>query len=179
MQKTTVDHGKLRKTKGRVNRNNDDLLDKYMHDTRKDGRVPDVYIARVIKKFGGGRVNLFYIGADQKPQVKQAFIRNLLRKSGVEEDTVVMVADTHLSGNMQYEIMAVIPRDKLREINKDLKLDNRILDFKNCDAEKLMIKPVYDEGFTFDIASESESDEQENQTQKYSQRVDKIRIDDI
>ena len=174
MQKTTVDHGKLRKTKGRVNRNNDDLLDKYMYDTRKDGVVKDVYIARVIKKFGGGRVNCFYINSDKKPQVKQAFVRNLLRKSGIEEDTIVMVVDTHLSGNMQFEIMAVIPRDKLREINKDLKLDNRILDFKNCDAEKLMVKPTYDEGFTFDIASETESDEE-----KYSQRVDKIRIDDI
>jgi hypothetical protein len=116
-----------------------------MSDLRQNNHVDDVYLGRVTRKLGNGRVEVFYVAKETektfdsegneivkqsyKSYEKQASIKGSFRGRGkhsvwIDVGTAVAVADAGLGHLM---IMAVLTRDQLQEIAKTSYVDERVL----------------------------------------------------
>jgi hypothetical protein len=116
-----------------------------MSDLRKDNHVDNVYLGRVTRKLGNGRVEVFYVaketektfdheGNETEKDVyrsyeKQATIKGSFRGRGkhsvwIDVGTAVAIADAGLGHLM---IMAVLTREQLQDIAKTSHVDERIL----------------------------------------------------
>jgi len=116
-----------------------------MSDLRQNSHVEDVYLGRVIRKLGNGRVEVFYVAKEKettfdhdgnemekyvyKSYQKQAMIKGTFRGKGkhsvwIDVGSIVAVGDAGLGHLM---IMAVLTRDQLQEIAKTTHVDERIL----------------------------------------------------
>lgn len=125
-----------------------------MSDLRQNGHVDDVYLGRVTRKLGNGRVEVFYVAREMektfdsegndveklvyKPYEKQATIKGSFRGKGkhsvwIDVGTAVAVADAGLG---QLMIMAVLTRDQIQEIAKTSYVDERVLNGISDSAEK-------------------------------------------
>lgn len=114
-------------------------------DYRIEGKIQDVHIGRVIRKLGNGRVEVFYVaketektfnknGEEVQREVynsyeKQASIKGSFRGKGkhsvwIDVGTAVAISNNGLD---MYEICAVITRDQLKEIAKEIHVDERVL----------------------------------------------------
>jgi hypothetical protein len=169
---------------------NRDFINSFLYDTVKEGDVENVYLARILKKFGNGRVQVFFIDAKEKPQVVQGVIRGTFtgkaKKSiWIEDNAIVLVADSTIVGPGQYEIMAVLNHDQVREVKKvKPDLDKRILALDITDPAQLMSKNaiVISSGFDFDASDDiaEEIPGEEVATQPNARRVLKeLTKDDI
>ena len=124
-----------------------------MYDLRQDKNVDSVYLGRVTRKLGNGRVEVFYVakevektfdneGNDIEKSVyrsyeKQAIIKGSFRGKGkhsvwIEVGTAVAVSDNGLN---ILEIVAVLTREQLKEISKDSYVDDRVLNGVRDDSE--------------------------------------------
>ena len=95
----------------------------------------------------------------------QAIIRGSFRGRGkrsvwIDENSIVIVADSGLGGSAEFEIMALLSSDEIRDIRKVKELDPRILATDVMDASQLMTDcPILSEpGFEFDGANQAEVD---------------------
>lgn len=167
-QKNSGARGSQRETP--TTKKNNSFFDAYMSDMRKDGKVDDVYVGRVIRILGNGRVEVFYVGP-HGARTEKAYIRGLFRGKGkhsvdIEVNSVVLVADTGIAGAAQYEIMCMLSRDHIRELRKVTSLDPRILNFEATDGDAL-VKDKTDDmgGFEFDTgeAEVKFADDEENE----------------
>jgi hypothetical protein len=116
-----------------------------LSDYRKDGKIENVYIGRVTRKLGNGRVEVFYVareiektfnksGEEVEKEVynayeKQATIKGSFRGKGkhsvwIDVGTAVAISNNGLD---MYEICAVITRDQLKDIAKEIYVDERVL----------------------------------------------------
>lgn len=114
-------------------------------DLRQYNHVEDVYIGRVTRKLGNGRLEVFYVAKElestfdhdgnevekdvYKSYEKQATIKGSFRGKGkhsvwIDVGSAVAVADAGLG---QLMIMAVLTREQLQEIAKTMYVDERIL----------------------------------------------------
>ena len=149
-----------------VSAKNNKFIQSFMDDIRKEGIITDVYIARIIKKMGNGRVQAFFVDNTSKPRTVQGVIRGSFRGKGkrsvwIEDNSIVVIADSGIGGSAEYEIMAVLSPDQVHELKKVKELDPRILAMDVTDSEQLMSgKPLNsDGGFEFDtLAEEDEVD---------------------
>ena len=147
-----------------ASKKNHDFINSFLHDTVKEGDVENVYLARVLKKFGNGRVQVFFVDAKQKPQVVQGVIRGTFtgkaKKSiWIEDNAIVLLADSTIVGPGQYEVMSVLNHDYVREVRKVKKnIDKRILALDITDPVQLMSKNPIDisGGFDFDAPDDIE-----------------------
>jgi hypothetical protein len=122
-----------------------------LYDYRKEGKVEDIYIGRVTRMLGNGRVDVFYVakeietvfdkdGDEIEKEVynsyeKQASIRGSFRGRGkhsvwIGVGTAVAIADCNLknlNGVDMLEIRAVLTRDQLKEISTEIHVDGRVL----------------------------------------------------
>jgi hypothetical protein len=124
---------------------NRQFISDLMSDLRQDNHVEDVYLGRVTRKLGNGRVEVFYVAKENektfdtegnevvkevyKSYEKQATIKGSFRGKGkrsvwIEVGTAVAVADAGLGHLM---IMAVLSRDQLQDIAKTTHVDERIM----------------------------------------------------
>jgi len=124
---------------------NRQFISDLMSDLRQDNHVEDVYLGRVTRKLGNGRVEVFYVAKEKektfdnegnevvkevyKSYEKQATIKGSFRGKGkrsvwIDVGTAVAVADAGLGHLM---IMAVLTRDQLQDIAKTSFVDERIL----------------------------------------------------
>ena len=139
-----------------VQSKNSRFIQSYLDDLRKEGKADDIYIARVIGRLGSGRMDVFYIDADNKPQTVQSVIRGSFRGKGkrsvwIDIGSIVAIADSGIAGSAEYEIMAVLSQDDLDSLRKETTLDPRILDITNVDKDLLKSdNPITDGGFEFD-----------------------------
>lgn len=129
---------------------NNAFFDAYMSDVKKEGKVADVYVARVIRNVGNGRVEVFYAGP-RGARTEMAYIRGLFRGKGkhsvdIGVNSIVLVADTGISGSAQFEIMCLLSPDHIRELRKAVDLDSRILNFEATDGEELLKNEKVDIG---------------------------------
>lgn len=136
---------------GRNRRTIEDLLS----DCSEGEALKDIVIGRCTKKFGHGRMEVFFM--DETPKTgPQPVLANIplsgrLRGKGrkdvwVDIDTIVLIARTEFTGDHAYEIIAVIPADyhrDLRRLRPDL--DARI--FEKGGSASAESK---EEGFEFD-----------------------------
>lgn len=142
-QKNTGNKG--RKRESGIATRHKNFVTNLIDDFRTTGTVEDVYVGRVTKKLGNGRVEVLYVAMEtentfdnegneiqkETPRVyeKQAVIKGSFRGKGkhsvwVEVGGIVAVADTGLG---ILEIMAVLTQDQLNTIAKTSFVDSRIL----------------------------------------------------
>ena len=142
-QKNTGNKGRKRESGIAVRHQH--LITNLMNDLRREGKVDDVYIGRVTRKFGNGRVEVFYVamekektfdkeGNEVEKQVprsyeKQAIIKGSFRGRGkhsvwIEQGGIVIVSDT---GVGILEIVGILTQDQLNAIAKTSFVDDRIL----------------------------------------------------
>lgn len=158
-QKKSGERGSQRQTG--TSKKNNSFFDAYLNDIRTDGHVDNVYVGRVIRNMGNGRVEVFYAG-EHTARVVLATIRGLFRGKGkhsvtIGVNSIVLIADSGVSGPAQFEIMCLLSPDHIREVRKVVPLDNRILSFETTDETELMKGEVADVG-GFDIGGEEDVD---------------------
>ena len=139
-------------------RKNRDFIQDFLSDVRS-GDEEAVYLARVLKKFGNGRVQAFFVDERERAHTVQGVIRGSFtgkaKKSiWIEDNALVLLADSQIKGPGQYEIMAVLNHDNVRDLRKMKKdIDPRILAMDITDSEQLMSAKQMDiisGGFDFD-----------------------------
>ena len=150
-QKNSGNRGSQRVTP--ILKKNNSFFDAYMSDVRKDGKVDDVHVGRIIRKLGNGRMEVFYTIGD-RGQIVNASIRGLFRGKGkhsvdMDVNSVVIVSDSGIAGPSQFEIVCLLSLDQIRDLQKVVKLDRRILTFEVTDGVELIKDEVNVGGFDF------------------------------
>lgn len=118
-------HKAQRNSEGSKARNNRTLVDAYLEDIRDKSSTKGVYIGRILKRMGSGRMQTFYMGEENgKPVGKEQIIvmRGGLRGKAkktvwVDVDSVVLIADTGLSGTT-HEIIGVFSESQVAHYRK-------------------------------------------------------------
>ena len=144
-----------------VQAKNSRFVSEFMSDLTESGNSEDIYIARVISRMGNGRMEVFYMDSQQLPQTVQAVIRGSFRGKGkrsvwIDIGSIVVIADSGISGSAEFEIMAILTPTDVHEIKKIIDLDPRILAVDNTDGDALKAGKGGEEqpGFEFDIDEE-------------------------
>lgn len=135
------------------------FIQTFLQDVREESDTSDIYIARVLKKMGNGRMEVFYVDSKQHPHVVQAIIRGSFRGKGkryvwIDDNSIVIIADSGIGGSAAFEIMAVLSQDEIHDLKKTKEVDPRILAMNITDSVQLMSdRPLITEnGFEFDIS---------------------------
>ena len=131
------------------------FLQLFLTDFRRDGKVDDVYVARVLSKIGNGRVEVFYIDSTKKPQNVQCIIPGRFsgkekRSAWISNGTVVMVSDSQIPGSARFEVVAVLTPKDIAELQTEMTLDTRILE-KVEESELMKDSAPADSGYVFEL----------------------------
>lgn len=160
-QKNTGNKGAKRETG--VSMKNKRFIASFLDDIRKDGNVADVYVSRIMRKMGNGRVEVFYVDEKKQPRTVQAVIRGSFRGRGkrsvwIDDNAIVMVADSGINGSAEFEVVAVLSPEQLRDLRKETEIDPRVIAFGVVDTAVLMSdKPIdAEDAFEFDTAEAEE-----------------------
>lgn len=158
-----------------------------LDDVRNNESVEDIYIGRVIRKLGNGRVEVFYIDAKGRPQLQQSSIRGSFRGKGkhavwIDNGSVVVIADSGIGGASEFEIMAVLSHEQIHDLSQEMDIDARVLALHMTDEKTLMSGVGREEGFVFegieDIEEEIIKQEERNKARPKPE-LDELNIDDI
>jgi hypothetical protein len=146
------------------------FVNNFLDDLRAEGVVADVHIARILRKMGNGRMEVFYVDNTKKGakgSVTQAKIPGKFSGRGkhsvwIDVGTFVAVADSGISGSAEFEIVAVFSPDQMRQISKEFNVDPRILAVDVTDVKQLTTKTMQKEeivnGYEFATIAEDEED---------------------
>ena len=142
-QKNTGNKGRKRESGVAVRHRN--LITALMDDLRENKPLEDVFIGRVTKKLGNGRVEVFYVAMENEKTFdkegndieklvprsyeKQAVIKGSFRGKGkhsvwVEVGGIVVVSDT---GVGILEVVGILTQEQLASIAKTSFVDQRIM----------------------------------------------------
>ena len=130
-------HKSQRNSESNKVRNNRNLIDDLLFDyADKKKAVEEVFIGRVLRRMGQGRMEVFYSetvpdedeGTKKVERTVIAPIRGGMRGKGkkgvwVDPGSIVMIIETGLAGAMSHEIVAVFNDEqisKLRRVRPDL-----------------------------------------------------------
>ena len=142
-QKNKGKKGVAGRESGCTKKNNKFIKD-FLTDLHKEGEVADVHIARVMKMMGNGRVEIFYVLADGKGISGQAVIRGLFRGKGKRDAWIdvgsVVAVDVQNLGDIT--IVAVLSREQIHQLEKEMELDPRILAKESTNTEDLVKNTV-------------------------------------
>jgi hypothetical protein len=114
-------HRAQRNSEGSKARNNRCLVDALLDDLRNGESTKGVYVGRVLKRMGSGRMQVFYTGPNGG--VEQIMpMRGGLRGKGkksvwVDIDSIVMICETGLAGTT-HEIVAVFTESQIAGYKK-------------------------------------------------------------
>jgi len=158
-QKNSGNRGSQRESP--IAKKNDSFFTKYLSDLQSDGAVEDVYVGRILTRYGNGRMGVFML-MDERATIVNAHIRGLFRGKGkhsvpLDIGTIVLVNDTNISGGNQYEIVCGLSPDHIYALRKATTLDSRILS-NEIDEDTLMKGEKIEMG-GFDIGGVDEEDE--------------------
>jgi hypothetical protein len=166
-QKNSGNRGAKRETSATIK--NRRFVQDFLDDLRKEGNVSDVFIGRVIRRLGDGRMEVFYtekVKTENKGRVTQAKIPGRFSGKGkhsvwIDVGTFVAIASTGVSGSAAFEIVAVFSADQMRDISREFDLDSRITSVDNTDAATLVANKGVtskDLGFEFDNIEEEDEE---------------------
>ena len=166
-QKNSGNRGAKRETSATIK--NRRFVQDFLDDLRKEGNVSDVFIGRVIRRLGDGRMEVFYtekVKNENKGRVAQAKIPGRFSGKGkhsvwIDVGTFVAIASTGVSGSAAFEIVAVFSADQMRDISREFDLDSRITSVDNTDAANLVANKGVtskDLGFEFDNIEEEDEE---------------------
>ena len=161
-QKKSGNRGSQRES--RISKKNDSFFAAYLSDLRKDGAVEDVYVARVLRRYGNGRMELLYV-KDSIANIVNAHIRGLFKGKGkhsvnIDVGSIVLVVDTGMPGGTQYEIDCLLSPDQIYALRKATVLDARILAVETDEAELMKGERPDMGGFDF-VGGGGDSDDDE------------------
>lgn len=117
---------------GNITKKNRQLIENFMDDMTKDGKCEGVFVSRVTKKLGDGRMEVSYMDNERLVTIP-APIKGSLRGRGksqayIDNGTIVLVSNTGLTGAMSHEIIGVVTPAQLVQMKKIMTLDTRIID---------------------------------------------------
>lgn len=123
-------HRAQRNSEGSKARNNRCLGDDLIDDYNKNEKTEGVFVARVTRRMGSGRMEVFFVeerededeGTIKTERTMIMPMRGGLRGKGkkavwVEVDSIVMVAETELSG-ITHEIVSVFSEEQVAKLKK-------------------------------------------------------------
>jgi hypothetical protein len=140
-------------------------------DLKTEGSVEHVHIARVIRKMGDGRMEVFYTerankAGEHRGKVAQAVIRGSFRGRGkhsvwIDVGTFVAIVETGVTGSSALEISGVISPEQMRELAKEVPIDPRIMAVDANDptqllSSKMAASAIHETGYEFDTIAEEE-----------------------
>lgn len=152
-------HKAQRNSEGSKARNNRCLVDALLDDLTTGEKITDVYVARVMKRMGSGRMQVFYTNVFGNATEMIVPMRGGLRGKGkktvwVDTGSLVMVAETGLAG-VTHEIVAVFSEAQVARYKKLVPdADPRM--FVKSDVGTAGAPA--EEGFEFDATAEEEVD---------------------
>ena len=167
-QKNSGNKGAKRDTNASIK--NKRFIQNLLDDLKTEGHVDDIYIGRVIRRLGDGRMEVFYakkVGNDMRGTVSQAVIRGSFRGRGkhsvwIDVGSFVAIADTGVQGSSALEIVCVMTYDQMRDVAKQIDLDPRIMSSDVTDSSQLVSKmPLNNmtDGFEFEGTAEEEDED--------------------
>jgi hypothetical protein len=131
------------------------FFETFMSEATKAAGMEAVYVARVLRKLGNGRLEVFFMDAKDRPKTEHALIRGSFRGRGksqawIDVNSIVIISETGV-GSAKYLVVSVLDPDQIRALRKDMTLDPRIFASDNTDKESLL-KGGGDDmgGFVFD-----------------------------
>ena len=135
-------HRAQRNSEGSKARHNREFIDDLLDDLRKGENVDDVYVGRVTRRMGSGRMEVFYVrqvvdkvdeeglayDAPAKKKVRNVDVQQIIPMRGglrgkakktvwVDIDSLVMIAETGLGGTT-HEIIAVFSAEQVARYRK-------------------------------------------------------------
>ena len=149
------------------------FVQNFLDDLRTEGVVADVHIARILRKMGNGRMEVFYVDNEKKTSkgtITQAKIPGKFSGRGkhsvwIDIGTFVAVADSGITGAGEFEIVAVFTPDQMRDISKEFTVDPRVLAVDITDGTQLTTKTAQTmgttSGYEFDVLGEEEDEDVE------------------
>jgi hypothetical protein len=166
-QKNSGNKGAKRETGASVK--NRKFVQNFLDDLRAEGTVSDVHIARILRKMGNGRMEVFFVDNAKKTEkgtVTQAKIPGKFSGRGkhsvwMDIGSFVAVADSGISGSAEFEIVAVFSPDQMREIGKEFNVDPRVLAVDVTDVVQLKgssMKTNSGAGYEFDVIGEEDEE---------------------
>lgn len=172
------------KKEAAVTSKNNRFVQTLIEDARNDGNVEDIYIARILKKMGNGRMEAFYIDAAGRPQTRQTLIRGSFRGKGkrgvwIDIGSVVVMADSGIPGSAEFEIVAVLSHDQIRDLRKEMDIDPRILAVDNTDVDALKKSVGDDIIFEDDEAPKDDAEDDVVQQEERNKARPKPELDDV
>lgn len=136
------------------------FFETFMAEARKDSGMEAVYVARVLRKLGNGRLEVFFMDTKDRPKTEHALIRGSFRGRGkhgawIDINSIVIISETGV-GSAKYMVVSVLDPDQIRMLRKDVELDSRIFAVDNTDKESLL-KGGGDDmgGFVFETDDDS------------------------
>lgn len=156
-------HKAQRNSEGSKARNNRCLVDDLLDDYRDDAITTGVFVGRVLKRMGSGRMEVFF--KDQLGDTHQMILplRGGLRGKGkssvwVDVDSIVMIAETGLSG-MTHEIVAVFSDVQVARYKKLVPTADPRLFQRGGSADTANVE---EDGFEFEAEEKPKEDEDIN-----------------
>ena len=115
-------HKAQRNSEGSKARKNRCLVDVLLEDYSIGEKIPDVFVGRVVRRMGSGRMMVFYMNSYNQGTEQIIPMRGGLRGKGkksvwVDVDSVVMVVETGLSGTT-HEIVGVFSESQVARYRK-------------------------------------------------------------
>lgn len=138
-------HKAQRNSEGSKARHNREFIDDLLDDYRKGEKTDGVYVGRIIRRMGQGRMEVFYIKdviekvdeealamdivtAKKAPKIRKEAVQQIIPMRGglrgkakktvwVDIDSLVMLAETGLSGTT-HEIVAVFSAEQVARYRK-------------------------------------------------------------
>jgi hypothetical protein len=143
----------------------------FIDDLRKEGEVANVHIARILRRMGDGRMEVFFVekvgsNSETRGKVAQAVIRGSFRGRGkhsvwIDVGSFVAIAETGVSGSAALEIVAVFSPDEMRDIASEFDVDLRVLAVDNTDGAQLLgnkMSSSHDAGYEFGTIAEQDEE---------------------
>lgn len=149
-------HKSQSNSEGSKARNNREFIDALLDDYQSGDSTDGVHVARILKRMGSGRMEVFYIDEQLKPIQRIMPMRGGLRGKGkksvwVDIDSLVMIAETGLAG-ATHEIVAVFSEAQVARFKKlGVHTDARL--FLRSNGGETTVK---DEGFEFQYGEDSD-----------------------
>ena len=137
-QKNSGKKGMKKEPKGQIK--NTKFISELISEFNSAGKIP-VHIGRIMRKFGNGRVEVFYV-EDDRATFNQAILKGKLR---VEPNSIVVLSeDDDISGSCKFQVVASFSREQISKISD--KIDRRILALDITDKDQLSscIKEEFD-----------------------------------
>jgi hypothetical protein len=125
-----------------VETKNTKFIQSFMEDVKKETDIGFVFVGRVIKKLGNGRVEVVYQGKGGF-KIAQAVIRGSFRGKAkrsmwIEVGSIVIIADSGVAGTAEFSVMALLSDDEVRDVRNTMDLSPRIFDISEVDSDSLL-----------------------------------------